>query len=95
VQRYQLVEHTVLLTLLLPPLVAGVWRPHRPQTQAAALLEPCWGCYCAAAGCWCYNCGLCQLPSAVVSSGAKCVQRSKSASVPILLVSTKTSARRA
>lgn len=44
----------------------------------------------------CYNiCGRCQLPSDVVSRGAKCVQRSKSASVPILLVSTNTSASRA
>jgi hypothetical protein len=42
-----------------------------------------------------YNCGLCHVPSDVVSRGAKCVQRSKRASVPILLVSTNTSARRA
>ncbi len=43
----------------------------------------------------CYSCGLCQVASVVVSSGAKCVQRSNSASVPMRLVSTKTSARRA
>ena len=40
-------------------------------------------------------CGRRQLLSDVVSSGAKCVQRSNSASVPILLVSTNTSASRA
>lgn len=78
-------------------LEAEIQAAATPAEQWPCSLTCCQSCSQPSARCdCCYSiCGLCQLPNDVVSSGAKCVQRSNRASVPILLVSTKTSASRA